>query len=49
MTVRNELRYSNKYLGGNFRIPAGIYHLEIRKNGVTTDGRTNITILLSET
>ena len=44
--LRNELRYDDIYLGGNFFVPPGTYHLQIRKGGVSTDGRYNVTILI---
>jgi hypothetical protein len=42
--IRNELRYYDIHLGGYFTIPAGTYQLQLRKGGVTLDGKYNITI-----
>jgi parallel beta-helix repeat protein len=44
--IRNELRYDDIYLGGDFTIPAGVYQVYLRKSGTTTDGKHNITITI---
>jgi hypothetical protein len=44
--IRNELRYDDIYLGGDFYIPAGTYQLYLRKTGVTTDGKYNVTLVI---
>jgi len=44
--VRNELRYRDLKLGGNFFLPPGIYDLHIRKSGVTPEGEANITLMI---
>jgi parallel beta-helix repeat protein len=43
-TIRNELRYPDIYLGGARDMPPGTYNLVLRNNGVSADGRMNITI-----
>jgi hypothetical protein len=42
--IRNELRYGGIHLGGSFNLPPGAYRLYLRKNGVTADGKFNITL-----
>jgi hypothetical protein len=44
--LRNELRYNDIYLGGDFRMPAGTYQLYLIKKGVDTQGRNNLTIMI---
>ncbi len=42
--IKNELRYEDIYLGGGFFLPPGAYSIYIRKSGVMTDGRYNVTL-----
>ena len=42
--IRNELRYDDLHLGGDFMLPPGVYKMYIRKGGVTAEGKTNISI-----
>jgi hypothetical protein len=44
--IRQALRYNDVYLGGEFLLPPGTYQFHMRKGGLTTDGRFNITITL---
>ena len=44
--IRNELRYDDIHLGGYFDLPPGAYRIYLRKNGVTPDGKYNITLTI---
>ncbi|HII72237.1 TPA: hypothetical protein HA265_05780, partial [Candidatus Woesearchaeota archaeon] len=44
--VRNELRYQDLSLGGRFRLSPGTYRVYLRHNGVTADGRVNVTVVI---
>jgi hypothetical protein len=46
--IRNELRYGDVWLGGDFRIPAGVYQLHIIKKGVDEQGRYNVTLQIGD-
>ncbi len=44
--LRQEIRYREIYLGGDFFVPAGVYKLYIIKGGTTPDGAYNITLVI---
>jgi hypothetical protein len=44
--IRHELRYEDIFLGGNFYLPPGVYNMYLRKTGITSDGRYNITLTI---
>ncbi|MFC1723303.1 NosD domain-containing protein [Nanoarchaeota archaeon] len=44
--IRNELRYEDLTIGGDFRVSPGAYRVYLRHNGVTADGRVNITLVI---
>jgi hypothetical protein len=43
-TIRNELRYNDIWIGGDFRITPGTYRLHMIKRGISPDGTYNITL-----
>jgi len=44
--MQNELRYSDIYLGGNIKLMPGKYDIYLNHQGVTSDGRVNVTITI---
>ena len=42
--IQNQLRYSDAYLAGDDIVHSGTFTLLIRNNGLTADGRTNLTV-----
>ncbi|MFC1742264.1 hypothetical protein ACFL3V_07050 [Nanoarchaeota archaeon] len=42
--MRNELRYADIWIGGGLRLPSGKYVIYLNHNGVTADGKVNLSM-----